>query len=69
MIAFLVLSSAALALPTFLAVKVFNRGIFTVWSILAVYIVIAAAAFALRYRHGRRRSMRVIERQPVDTCP
>ena len=69
MIAFLVLSSTVLALPTFLAVKVFNRGIFTIWSILAVYVVIATAVFALRYRHGRWRSMRVIERQPVDTCP
>ncbi|MFH0964220.1 MAG: MATE family efflux transporter [Planctomycetota bacterium] len=67
MYTFLVLSWAALGLPTFLAVKVFHGGLYAVWGVATVYCIIASIVFYLRYRHGRWRTLRVIEPSPVET--
>ena len=59
-----VLSLSILVVPTYLALEVFEQGIYTAWIIVTVYIIILAFAFFVRFLTGPWRSMRVIEEAP-----
>jgi len=53
-------------IPIYLAVRVFNFGFFTGWTIFVVYVISLALVFFLRYRSGKWKKMRVIEMNIVD---
>lgn len=58
------LSVFALVIPTHLALGVFGWGFYAAAAIATTYIVLMSAAFYLRYRGGKWKSMRVIEAAP-----
>lgn len=55
------LSVTIFIVPTFLAVEVFNMGIYTAMAIAALYIVVLTFAFYWRYRTGKWQYMRVVD--------
>lgn len=55
------LSIFALAIPTYLALVVFDRGLYTAWAIVTTHISLMGVAFWLRFLTGKWKSMRVIE--------
>lgn len=55
------LSIFALALPTYLALVVFHKGLYTAWVIATTHISLMGVAFWLRFLTGKWKSMRVIE--------
>lgn len=61
MLLLVVASLLTLIIPTFLALVVFHSGIYTVWSFVAFYVLVLAGAALWRFKHGKWRSMRVIE--------
>jgi multidrug resistance protein, MATE family len=63
--AVLVCSISLLVVPVYLAVEVFNRGLYTAWFFASAYVVVIGCTFFLRYRQGRWKTMRVIEHNPV----
>ena len=50
-----------LALPTYIALIIFNRGLYTAWTIITIYIIIVSLIFLFRFLGGKWKSMRVIE--------
>jgi MATE family multidrug resistance protein len=58
------LSWAIMVIPTFVALVYFDVGIFGLWSFICAYIIIMGIVFYLRFRSGRWKDMRVIERAP-----
>jgi len=60
-----VLSCVVMIIPVYLAVEVFNAGIYTAWVIVTVYIAALGLSFYLRYRYGKWKQMSVIEVTPV----
>ena len=60
----LVISIATILVPVTLAVAVFGAGLYTVWSFATLYVCALAVAFWWRFRHGRWKTMRVIDQQP-----
>lgn len=63
--AVLVCSTLLLVVPVYLAVEVFERGLYTTWFFATAYVIAIGCTFFLRYRQGRWRSMRVIEHNPA----
>jgi MATE family multidrug resistance protein len=61
----LILSTAILVVPTYLAVAVFDWGIYATWFFISAYIAVMAIAFYLRFRSGKWKSMRVIEQEGI----
>ena len=59
------LSCGVMIIPVYLAVEVFNAGIYTAWVLVTFYIAALGIAFYLRYRHGKWKEMRIIEAAPV----
>ncbi|HDM10109.1 MAG: MATE family efflux transporter [Deltaproteobacteria bacterium] len=59
-----VLSPVAMMIPSYLAVEYFHAGIYTMWTILTLYVCLLGLAFMLRYRQGKWKKMRVIEEVP-----
>jgi MATE family multidrug resistance protein len=57
----IMLSICALVVPTFIAVVVFHRGIYTAWIIGTAYIILCGFAFLVRFLSGAWKTMRVIE--------
>jgi len=55
------LSLCVMIIPTYLAVEVFGRGVYTVWTLAAFYACSLGTAFMLRYKNGKWKSMKVIE--------
>jgi MATE family multidrug resistance protein len=55
------LSLCVMIIPTYLVVEVFGKGIYTVWTLAALYACSLGTAFMLRYRQGKWKSMKVIE--------
>jgi MATE family multidrug resistance protein len=51
--------------PTYVAVEVIGAGVYTVWTLAACYACSLGVAFMLRYRHGKWKTMRVIEGHAV----
>jgi len=58
------LSLGVMVLPAYLAVEVFQAGLYTAWLLMPLYVFSLAAAFWLRYRNGAWKKMRVIENRP-----
>jgi Na+-driven multidrug efflux pump len=56
-----VLSMCALVIPSYFAIVIFHRGIYTVWVIGTVYIILCGFAFLIRFLSGAWKTMRVIE--------
>jgi len=59
------LSCGVMIIPVYLAVEIFNAGIYTAWVLVTFYIATLGIAFYLRYRHGKWKEMRIIEAAPV----
>ena len=57
----IVASLFLLALPTYIALIIFNRGLYTAWTIITIYIIIVSLIFLFRFLGGKWKSMRVIE--------
>ena len=58
------LSVGVMIIPVYLAIEVFDAGIYTAWTLVTFYVSTLGLAFMLRYRHGKWKKMRVIESQP-----
>ena len=63
-----ILSFGIMLLPSWIAVEWLSGGIYTVWVIVSFYVCVLALVFRYRFRQGRWKSMRVIER-PVGPGP
>lgn len=59
-----VLSLGLMIVPVYLAVEVFDYGIYTAWTLVTIYACGLGTAFMLRYREGKWKRMRVIEPLP-----
>jgi MATE family multidrug resistance protein len=55
------LSLFVMIIPTYLAVEVFGRGIYTVWTLASLYACSLGTTFMLRYKQGKWKGMKVIE--------
>jgi MATE family multidrug resistance protein len=67
---FIMWTIAALSLgvmigPVYLAVEVFDAGLYTVWVLATFYVCALGIAFMLRYLQGKWKKMRVIEAHPI----
>lgn len=60
----LVIASAVLVIPSFVACVLLDAGIYTAWVILTVYVVVLAFSFWARFQAGHWKKMRVIEHVP-----
>jgi MATE family multidrug resistance protein len=60
MIMVLIVSTAILVVPTFLALLVFRAGIYTAWIFVTAYVSILGFGFLVRFLQGKWQSMRVI---------
>lgn len=58
--------AALLAGLSYLSVEVWDVGIYGCWLLVTGWVWIAAVTFYLRFRHGKWRSMRVIERTAAE---
>lgn len=67
----LTLSWLLMVIPSYIALTVFNRGIYTLWTFSTSYIIMLGIAFLLRFSGGKWKSMRVIEGpcHPVEPHP
>ena len=54
------MSWGLLVIPTYLARR-FDASIWTMWTLLVIYVIITGLAYLLRYRLGAWQQMRVIE--------
>ena len=57
----LCLSSLCFVVPSWIAIRIFNTSIYTMWTIATIYLCILGSCFYLRYRAGYWQKMRVIE--------
>lgn len=55
-------SMLVMVLPVFLLVEVFHAGVYMVWPVITVYIIVLGGLLWWRYRGGKWKGMRVIER-------
>ncbi len=58
----LILGLAVIVAPVYLAVVKFQAGLYTAWTFATAYVCLLALIFYGRYRRGRWKTMRVIER-------
>lgn len=58
-----ILAIMVLVLPTYLAVEVLSLDLIAAWSIGVFYIIALGAAYGIRFKEGKWKSMRVIERE------
>ena len=56
------LSWVLMIVPTYLACMVFGRGLYLAWGFKAAFIVALGLTYLKRFRMGKWRTMRVIER-------
>jgi MATE family multidrug resistance protein len=56
-----ILSICALVIPSYFAIVIFHRGVYTAWVIGTVYIILCGFAFLIRFLSGAWKTMRVIE--------
>jgi MATE family multidrug resistance protein len=59
------LSLCVMIIPTYLAVEVFDRGVYTIWTLAALYACSLGTAFMLRYKQGKWKGMKVIEEYSI----
>jgi MATE family multidrug resistance protein len=62
MIMICALSVGILIVPTYVAIEIAGAGILAGWTIATAYVSLLGVAFSLRFRHGKWKGMRVIER-------
>jgi multidrug resistance protein, MATE family len=55
------LSLCALVIPSFVAIVILHRGVYTAWVIATGYITLCGFAFFVRFLSGKWKTMRVIE--------
>ena len=60
------LAVALLAIPSYVALVVFEMGLYTGWSIVTVYISANGIAYLIRFLTGKWKTMQVIEVQLDD---
>jgi MATE family multidrug resistance protein len=58
------LAWGVMVVPSYLAVTEFGFGLYGVWIFICSYICIGGVVFLFRFRGGKWKSMRVIEREP-----
>lgn len=58
------LSLLLLDIPSFVAFEIFGAGIYTGWTIASIYIILLGIVFYIRFRGGKWKKMRVIEKCP-----
>lgn len=56
------LSTTVLIIPTYIVIEIMEMGLEVAWSLAVAYILSLGIVFQLRYRTGKWRTMRVIER-------
>ncbi len=56
-----ILSLFLLVIPTYIALVIFHKDIYTAWIIASLYFSVLAIAFLLRFLQGKWKTMRVIE--------
>ena len=56
-----ILSIGIMIIPVYIAVEIFNAGIYTAWVLATIYICSLGFTFMMRYRNGKWKEMRVIE--------
>lgn len=59
------LSIFGLAVPTYIVLDVVNWGIYGAWSVFTTYIILLSFAFFMRFRGGKWKTMRVIDKAKV----
>ncbi|NLW51094.1 MAG: MATE family efflux transporter [Candidatus Brocadiaceae bacterium] len=64
----LMVSLGVLVVPSYVALQVLGRGLYTLWAFLAAYVIVLGLVFLMRFLGGRWKSMRVIE-PPVAAVP
>ncbi len=62
-------SLLTLVIPTYIALEVLNRGIYAAWGIASFYIILLGFIFLARFRHGKWKTMKVIEDMPPVVPP
>lgn len=65
--AVIIVSIILLIIPTYIGIEILGWGLKSAWSAGIAYIICLSLVFALRYRQGKWRSMRVIESTPKTT--
>jgi MATE family multidrug resistance protein len=63
--AVLLFSTTLLVIPVYLAIDVFEAGLYAAWLFATVYVIALGCTFFLRFRQGKWKAMRVIEHNPV----
>ncbi len=65
------LSLLLLVIPSYIAVVVLGRGLYTAWGIASVYISLLGFSYLIRFLTGKWKTMKVIEHIPVlpSSCP
>jgi len=65
------LSIILLVLPSYIAVVIMGRGLYTAWIIASIYISLLGFSYLIRFLSGKWKSMKVIEHIPVMpvNCP
>ena len=56
-----ILSWCLMIIPSYIAAKLFDRGLYLIWCFATLYIIILGIVFLLRFLGGKWKSMRVIE--------
>lgn len=70
MLVTVILSTFVLVIPTYLAVAVFGYGLMISWFIVSANVMTLGLVFYLRFRGGKWKAMRVIERSwPAGSAP
>jgi multidrug resistance protein, MATE family len=64
-----VLSLLLLDIPSFVAFEIFGAGIYTGWTIASIYIILLGVVFYIRFKGGKWKKMRVIEKIPPSIPP
>ena len=69
MIMIATVSSVTLIIPSYIALVLLHRGVYTGWTIASAYISILGVIFLFRFLGGKWKSMRVIEEVATSASP
>ena len=62
------LAWAIMVVPSMVTIAYFDGGLYLLWSFVCLYICTMGVAFYFRFRGGRWKTMRVIEKSATDAC-
>ena len=67
----LCMSLIFLVIPSYIAVVLMGKGLYTAWMIASIYISLLGFSYLTRFLTGKWKSMKVIEHVPVlpSSCP